>query len=183
MKSIFKIFFASFSVVLSFSAEALTQRNFFDYTVKSIKGEDFPLSQLKGKKIMVVNVASKCGRTKQYAQLQALYEKYGSEKFVIIGFPANNFLGQEPGTNDEIAKFCTLNYGVTFPMMAKISVKGNDIAPIYQWLTKKSLNNVGDFEIDWNFHKFLINPDGTLAASISSKTLPDALEIVSWIEK
>ena len=115
-------------------------KSFYDFTVKTIDGKDFPLSSLKGKKVLVVNVASKCGFTPQYAQLEELYEKYKEKDFVIIGFPANNFLWQEPGTNEEIAQFCSLKYGVTFPMMAKISVKGKDKAPLYQWLTEKKLN-------------------------------------------
>ncbi len=121
---------------------------------------------------MVVNVASKCGFTPQYAKLEELYEKYGKDDFVVIGFPANNFLHQEPGTNEEIKEFCTLNYGVTFPMMAKISVKGKDIAPLYQWLTHKSENGVSDAKIGWNFHKFLIDENGRWVASIGSTTSP-----------
>lgn len=134
-----------------------SKKSFYDFTVKAIDGKDLPLSTFKGKKVLVVNVASKCGFTPQYAKLEELYEKYGKDDFVVIGFPANNFLHQEPGTNEEIKEFCTLNYGVTFPMMAKISVKGKDIAPLYQWLTHKSENGVSDAKIGWNFHKFLID--------------------------
>ena len=137
----------------------------------------------KGKKVLVVNVASKCGFTPQYAKLEELYEKYGKDDFVVIGFPANNFLHQEPGTNEEIKEFCTLNYGVTFPMMAKISVKGKDIAPLYQWLTHKSENGVSDAKIGWNFHKFLIDENGRWVASIGSTTSPLSQEIVGWIEE
>ena len=113
--------------------------SFYDYTVEDIDGNEFYLDQLKGKKVMVVNVASKCGFTPQYEQLEAIYTKYRNENFIIIGFPANNFMRQEPGTNKEIKSFCTLNYGVTFPIMSKISVKGKDKAPIYQWLTEEEL--------------------------------------------
>ncbi len=157
-------------------------QNFYDFTVKSIDGKDYPLSQLKGKKVMVVNVASKCGLTPQYAKIQALYAKYRDANFVVIGFPANNFMGQEPGTNEEIAKFCVLKYDVSFPMMAKISVKGDDMAPLYKWLTQKSQNGVEDSEVEWNFQKYLVNPDGTLAKVIHPKTQPDSEEVISWIE-
>jgi glutathione peroxidase len=133
---------------------------FFDFTVKTIDGEDFLLSQLKGHKIMVVNVASQCGYTPQYAQLQELYDKYKSNNFTIVAFPANNFGQQEPGTNAEIKDFCSLNYGVTFPLMAKISTKGADIAPIYKWLTDKNENGKENAEVLWNFQKFLIDREG-----------------------
>jgi glutathione peroxidase len=155
---------------------------FYSYTVKTIDGEDFALSQLKGKKVMVVNVASKCGLTPQYEQLQALYEQYKDRNFIIIGFPANNFGAQEPGTNKEIKEFCTGNYGVTFPMMAKISVKGDDIAPLYQWLTSKAANGHEDAEVQWNFHKFLIDENGQWVKSVAPRTLPTDEEIVAWIE-
>lgn len=157
------------------------QKSFYDFTVKTIDGKDFPLSSLKGKKVLVVNVASKCGFTPQYAKLEELYTKYEKDNFVIIGFPANNFLGQEPGSNEEIKTFCTLNYGVTFPMMAKISVKGKDIAPLYQWLTQKSENGVANAKVGWNFHKFLIDENGNWVASYGSTTDPLSEKIVDWI--
>jgi glutathione peroxidase len=158
------------------------QKSFYDFTVKTIDGEDFPLSGLKGKKVMVVNVASKCGLTPQYEQLQALYAKYGKENFVIIGFPANNFRGQEPGTNEEIQAFCSTTYGVDFPMMSKISVKGDDIHPLYKWLTSKSENGKEDAEVSWNFQKFLIDENGNWIRSIDPRTTPLSEEIISWIE-
>jgi glutathione peroxidase len=157
-------------------------RTLYDFTVKTIDGDDFPLSKLKGQKVLIVNVASKCGLTPQYEQLQALYEKYRDRNFVIVGFPANNFGRQEPGTNEEIKTFCTLNYGVTFPMMQKISVKGKDIAPLYKWLTRKSENGKEDAEVTWNFQKFLIDENGTLVKSIPPKTAPLSDDIISWIE-
>lgn len=166
--------------MLSLSAQ---QKNFYDFTVKSIDGKDFPLSSLKGKKVLVVNVASKCGFTPQYEQLQALYEKYGPDKFVIIGFPANNFMKQEPGTNEEIQEFCKINYGVTFPMMEKISVKGKDIHPLYKWLTQKSENGKEDAKVTWNFQKFMINEDGSWAGYAKPKISPDDQSIIDWIEK
>lgn len=147
------------SLLFAVSLEA-QNKSFYDFAVKTIDGKEFSLSSLKGKKVLVVNVASKCGLTPQYAQLEKLYEKYKDKDFVIIGFPANNFMGQEPGSNEEIAQFCSLNYGVTFPMMAKISVKGKEIAPLYQWLTEKKLNGKEDASAQWNFQKFMIDENG-----------------------
>lgn len=157
-------------------------QSFYDFTVKDIDGSEFPLSQLKGKKVMVVNVASKCGFTPQYEQLEAIYNKYKETGFVIIGFPANDFKHQEPGTNEEIKSFCTLNYGVTFPMMAKIHVKGDSIHPLYQWLTKKELNGVENSHVKWNFQKYLISPGGKIEKVISPWTKPDSKEVTNWIE-
>lgn len=157
------------------------QKSFYDYTVKDIKGEDFPLSQLKGKKVLVVNTASKCGFTPQYEGLQELYEKYGGDNFVIIGFPANNFARQEPGTDSEIEQFCKVNYGVTFPMMSKISVKGPEMHPLYKWLTKKRLNGVEDSKVKWNFQKYMIDENGNLVGHFSTQTKPDNQKLVDWI--
>jgi glutathione peroxidase len=158
-------------------------KNFYDFTVQSIDGKEFPLSELKGKKVLVVNVASKCGLTPQYEQLQDLYETYGGDDFTIIGFPANNFGKQEPGTNEEIQQFCRLNYGVTFPMMAKISVTGDDKAPVYKWLTEKIQNGKEDAEVTWNFQKFMIDKDGNWVGMVPPKTNPMDEEIISWIKK
>lgn len=152
------------------------------FKVASLEGEDFDFSTLEGKKIMIVNTASKCGLTPQYKKLQALYEKYGKEDFVIVGFPANNFLFQEPGTDEEIAVFCEKNYGVTFPMMSKISVKGKNMHPVYQFLTDESKNGVISSSVSWNFQKYLINPDGRLAKVISPRIQPDDPTVISWIE-
>ncbi len=131
-----KIILILAAMIMTFGLSA--QKNFHDYTVDDIHGNAYALSELKGKKVMVVNTASKCGLTPQYEKLEALYKEYGSEKFVIIGFPANNFMGQEPGTNEQILEFCTLTYDVSFPMMSKISVKGDDQHPLYNWLTSKN---------------------------------------------
>ena len=169
------------AALFSFSASA-QNKNFYDFTVKTIDGKDFSLSELKGKKVLVVNVASKCGLTPQYKQLEELYEKYGKDNFVIIGFPANNFLGQEPGSNEQIQEFCTLNYGVTFPMMAKISVKGKDMAPLYKWLTKKSENGKQDASVKWNFQKFMIDENGNWAGVVGPRESPMSEEIITWIE-
>jgi glutathione peroxidase len=159
------------------------QTNFHDFTVEDIYGEPFPLSQLVGKKVLVVNTASKCGLTPQYKGLEELYKKYGGDDFVIIGFPSNDFAGQEPGTNEEIAEFCQANYGVTFPMMSKITVKGDEIHPLYQWLTDEEENGVEDSKVAWNFQKYLINEDGTLAGHVPPRKKPGCKEIVTWIEK
>ena len=157
------------------------ETNFYSFKVKDIDGNEISLSEFKGKKVLVVNVASKCGFTSQYEDLQRLYEEYGGNNFTIIGFPANNFLNQEPGTNEDIKQFCTLNYGVSFPMMAKISVKGKDIDPLYDWLTKKENNGVMDAKVSWNFQKFMIDEQGNVAGVASPKTKPYDDKIISWI--
>jgi glutathione peroxidase len=176
-----KIFFFLLTCFLSCSLIA-QQKSFYDFTVKTIEGEDFPLSKLKGKKIMVVNVASKCGLTPQYEELQTLYKTYKDNNFVIIAFPANNFGEQEPGTNAEIREFCTYNFGVTFLLMGKISVKGDDMDPLYRWLTLKSENGKADAEVIWNFQKFLIDEQGNWVKVIDPRTKPMSEEIVEWIK-
>jgi len=153
---------------------------FYDFKVKTLEGEDFDLSSLKGKKVMVVNTASKCGFTPQYKDLEMLYEKYQGE-LVIIGFPANNFANQEPGTASEIREFCTLNYGVTFPMMEKISVRGNDIHPLYKWLTSKDKNGIMDSEVKWNFQKYLIDENGKLVDVLYSRDKPESEKVIAWL--
>lgn len=153
---------------------------FYDFKVKTLEGADFDLSTLKGKKVMVVNTASKCGYTPQYKDLEEMYEKYGSD-MVIIGFPANNFMNQEPGTASDIRKFCTENYGVTFPMMEKISVKGDDMHPLYKWLTSKEKNGVMDSEVKWNFQKYLIDENGKLVDVLYSKDKPSSEKVTAWL--
>ena len=155
----------------------------YQFTVEDINGKPFALADLKGKKVMIVNTASKCGLTPQYKELEALYQQYKDKDFIIIGFPANNFLGQEPGSNEQIASFCSINYGVTFPMMSKISVKGKNMHPLYQFLTQKSKNGVEDSKVKWNFQKYLIGRDGKLEKVIDPKTLPSSDEVKQWIEK
>lgn len=157
-------------------------KNFHDFTLHTIEGESYPLSKLKGKKVMVVNTASKCGLTPQYKELEDLYKTFGGEKFVIIGIPANNFLRQEPGTNEEIKEFCTKNYGVSFPMMEKISVKGDDVHPLYVWLTQKKQNGVLDSEVKWNFQKYLIDADGKLVDVVFPKESPKSEKVLKWIK-
>ncbi|MDD3568379.1 MAG: glutathione peroxidase [Bacteroidales bacterium] len=178
MKRLLILTISLFAVAMLGQAQ---QKTLHDFTVETISGEQFPLAKLKGKKVMVVNTASKCGLTPQYEILEKLYKQYKSDNFVIIGFPANNFLNQEPGTNDEIMEFCTQNYGVTFPMMSKVSVKGADIHPLYQWLTSKEENGVVDAKVTWNFQKFLIDEEGRVVKSIPPRENPDSEEIVSWI--
>lgn len=149
-----------------------TLQKFHDFIVSDINGDEFRFSALKGKKVLIVNTASKCGFTPQYKELQELYEQFGGEHFEIIGFPANNFLRQEPGTDSQIKEFCTLEYSVTFPMMSKISVKGSDMHPLYRWLTRKELNGVFDSNVTWNFQKFLIDESGRLIQVFSPKVSP-----------
>jgi len=152
-----------------------------DFKVEDIFGQEFDMSQLAGKRVMVVNTASKCGLTPQYEQLQDLYNQFRDQNFVVIGFPANNFMNQEPGTNEEIAEFCQVNFGVTFPMMAKISVKGDDIAPIYQWLTSKDKNGVMDVEVTWNFQKFLVDENGRLVGFLTPRESPFSQRVIDWL--
>ncbi len=148
-----------------------TTNSIHQFTVKSLDGGMIDFSAFKGKKILVVNTASECGYTPQYKELQSLYEMY-KNKLVVIGFPANNFGGQEPGSDSEIKSFCELNYGVTFPMAAKISVTGDDMAPVYKWLTHKEQNGVLDAEIKWNFNKFLLDENGHMIEYFPSKVTP-----------
>ena len=169
-----------FSMVLFTGAISAQTSGFYDFKVKTLEGGIFDFSSLKGKKVMVVNVASKCGNTPQYKDLESLYEK-NQGNLVIIGFPANNFGSQEPGTAVEIRKFCTDNYGVTFPLMEKISVKGSDMAPIYKWLTSKKENGVMDSEVKWNFQKYLIDENGKLVEVLDPKEKPTSDKIMMWL--
>jgi len=167
--------------LMLFSVKVFSQTSgFYDFKVKTLEGANFDFSSLKGKKVMIVNTASKCGNTPQYKDLEALYEKY-HDNLIIIGFPANNFAGQEPGTAAEIRKFCTENYGVTFPIMEKISVKGSDMAPIYKWLTSKKENGVMDSEVKWNFQKYLIDENGKLIEVLNPKEKPTSDKVLAWI--
>ncbi|MFV8344402.1 glutathione peroxidase [Flavobacterium sp. XS2P39] len=166
----------------SMNTASVAKENIYQFKVEDLSGNVFDFASLKGKKVMVVNTASKCGLTPQYKGLEALYKEYKDKGFVIVGFPANNFAAQEPGTNEEIATFCQLNYGVTFPMMDKVSVKGDDMASIYQFLTQKSKNGLQDSNVEWNFQKYLINEKGELEKVIAPKTLPTDPEVVNWIK-
>jgi len=153
---------------------------FYDFKVKTLEGKDFDFSTLKGKKVMIVNTASKCGFTPQYKDLEELYEQY-KQKLVILGFPANNFANQEPGSALEIRQFCTEKYGVTFPMMEKISVKGDDMHPLYQWLTSKEKNGVMDSSVKWNFQKYLIDENGKLVDVIYTREKPGSEKVIAWL--
>jgi glutathione peroxidase len=154
-----------------------------DFTVKSIDGKDVKLDAYKGKVVMLVNVASKCGYTPQYEGLQKVYTQYKDKGFVILGFPANNFMGQEPGTNEEIKQFCSLKYGVTFPMFEKISVKGEDKHPLYKFLTEPATNPQFAGEITWNFNKFLVGKDGKIINRFSTKDKPEDEKVIQAIEQ
>ena len=164
------------------TTKTMEKQTIYQFKVEDLSGKTFDFASLKGKKILVVNTASKCGLTPQYKDLEAIYKLYKDKNFVIIGFPANNFGKQEPGTNTEISTFCEMNYGVTFPMMSKISVKGKDMAPIYQFLTQKSKNGLQDSDVEWNFQKYLINEKGELEKVILPQVLPTDSSIVSWIK-
>lgn len=162
--------------------EKESKMNLHSFKVTDINGKEFDMASLKGKKVLIVNTASECGLTPQYEQLEEIYKAYGGSKFEIIGFPANNFGAQEPGADTTIAAFCKKNYGVTFRMMSKISVKGDDQHELYQWLTKKEMNGVEDAPVSWNFQKFLIDENGNYVKSVSPRVLPNDESIVSWIK-
>jgi glutathione peroxidase len=164
------------------AAEQQKSENIFQFEVTDLYGDSFDFSSLKGKKIMVVNTASECGLTPQYAHLQILYETYKDKDFIIVGFPANNFRSQEPGSDKEIAAFCKQNYGVTFPMMSKISVKGDDMHELYHFLTEKKRNGLENSEVAWNFQKYLLDEEGRLVRVVDPQTLPTDESIISWIE-
>jgi glutathione peroxidase len=167
----------------SFMAGSLfAASSIYTFTLNSIDGTPAPLANYKGKVVLVVNVASQCGYTPQYSALEATYEKYKDQGFVILGFPANNFGAQEPGTNEEIKTFCTRKYSVTFPMYSKISVKGADQAPLYTYLTKDAGPGVAG-EIKWNFTKFLVDRNGNVVQRFEPAITPDSKEVISAIEK
>jgi len=166
----------------SFAAPLFAGESVYNFTLPSIDGEPTALSSYKGKVILLVNVASRCGFTPQYSALESIYEKYKDQGFVILGFPANNFGGQEPGTNAEIKTFCSTKYNVSFPMFAKVSVKGADCTPLYQYLTQQANPSLtGD--IKWNFTKFLVDRNGNVVERFESKVKPDSPEVVEAIEK
>lgn len=162
--------------------KVMTKETIYQFKVEDLSGNSFDFASLKGKKVMIVNTASKCGLTPQYKDLEAIYKEYKDKGFVIVGFPANNFASQEPGTNEEIGAFCQQNYGVTFPMMDKVSVKGDDMCEVYKFLTQKSKNGLQDSEVEWNFQKYLINEKGELVKVIKPRTLPTDPEVINWIK-
>ncbi|MET3028923.1 glutathione peroxidase [Flavobacterium sp. UW10123] len=167
---------------LSKKDKTMAKETIYQFKVEDLSGDTFDFASLKGKKIMIVNTASKCGLTPQYKDLEAVYKEYKDKGFVIVGFPANNFASQEPGTNKEIETFCQQNYGVSFPMMSKVSVKGSDMCEVYKFLTEKSRNGLQDSEVEWNFQKYLINEKGELVKVIKPKTLVTEPEVISWIK-
>ena len=158
-------------------------KTIYQFKVKDIQGNNFDFEQLRGKKIMIVNTASKCGMTGQYKGLQKLYDRYKDSGFTIVGFPANDFLWQEPGSDKEIAAFCKKNYGVSFPMMSKISVIGSKMHPLYQFLTQVRQNGYKSSSVSWNFQKYLIGTDGKLEKIITPRTAPMNEEVVAWVEE
>ncbi len=192
MKSIYLLYRFIFSLLVSFVLGFLPQKNLtaeqrsqdtpLKFKVKSINGQEVDLQQYKGKVIMIVNTASKCGLTPQYKALESLYQKYKDRGFIILGFPANNFMNQEPGTNEEIKSFCELNYKISFPIFEKVSVDGSDMCPLYQFLTSKD-NAPFDGSIKWNFTKFLIGKDGKTVARFEPKVKPDDSSVIEAIEK
>lgn len=191
----FALFIAAFGIAatLSISAKeaakgslptsASAAKTVHDFALKNIEGQEVKLSTYKGKVALLVNVASKCGYTPQYEGLQAIYTKYQDKGFVILGFPANNFMGQEPGTNEEIKTFCQTKYNVSFPLFAKISVKGDDIHPLYQFLTSKETNPDFGGDITWNFNKFLVDKNGKIIARFATKEKPEGEVITKAIEQ
>jgi glutathione peroxidase len=170
-------------VGLMLGASAFAASSVYDFTMKSIDGRDVPLSSFKGKVLLIVNVASRCGFTPQYAALESLYRKYKDQGLVVVGFPANNFGSQEPGTNEEIKTFCSRKYNVTFPMMSKVSVRGSDTTPLYQYLTSKGANPNTAGDIQWNFTKFLIGKDGKPVTRFAPNVVPDSPEVDAAIQK
>lgn len=175
-------YFLSMAVIAMLSAFTLPgEPSIHAFKVKSIEGKTIDFSKFKGKKILVVNTASKCGYTPQYEALEKVYEEY-KDKLVIVGFPANNFGAQEPGADSEIQEFCKARFGVKFPLASKISVKGDDTAPIYKWLTSKAENGVLDATITWNFNKFLLDENGKMIAYFPSKVTPDSEEILKYLK-
>jgi len=157
-------------------------KSIYDFQFEDINGNPYNFKELKGKKVMIVNTASNCGFTSQYADLEKLYQNFKDDNFIIIGFPANNFGEQEPGTNKEIAAFCQKNYGVSFPMMSKISVAGKDAHDLYNFLTTKERNGFQDSKVEWNFQKYLLNEKGQLVKVVSPKTSPLDDSIIKWIK-
>ena len=169
-------------IIFVFTFQIINAQSFYELEAKTIDGELFKFSQLKGKKVLIVNTASKCGYTPQFKDLQKLYDKYKDDNFVILGFPSNDFLKQEPGTNEEIKSFCTKNYGVTFQMMEKIKVKGKKKHPVYEWLTEKEKNGFANSKIKWNFQKYIISENGKLLNYFKTKTKPFDINIIELLD-
>jgi glutathione peroxidase len=169
-------------VIIAMAGSAFAASNVYDFTLPNIDGKPMPLAEFKGKVILMVNVASQCGYTPQYSALEAIYEKYKDQGFVIVGFPANNFGAQEPGSNEEIKTFCSRKYSVTFPLYAKVSVKGADQTPLYQYLTKDTAPPISG-DIKWNFTKFLVDRKGNVVQRFEPAVTPDSADVTSAVEK
>jgi glutathione peroxidase len=182
MQMIWRKLFDLLGVMILMAGTTFAASNIYDFTLPSIDGTPMPLAQFKGKVVLMVNVASQCGYTPQYTALEAVYEKYKAQGFVIVGFPANNFGAQEPGTNEEIKTFCSRKYSVTFPLYSKVSVKGDDETPLYQYLTKQTAPPISG-EIKWNFTKFLVDKNGKVVQRFEPAVTPDSPEVVSAVEK
>lgn len=176
------VFLMAFCMESNSNTTSENKVSLHEYSVEDINGNRFDFSELKGKKVMVVNTASKCGLTPQYEALETLYKSYESSNFIIVAFPSNNFMGQEPGSDAEILTFCKKNYGVTFPLMSKVDVKGKDKCSVYRFLTQKSLNGLKDSEVKWNFQKYLVNENGFLDKVIAPRIAPNDPEIIAWIK-
>lgn len=174
--------FLSLGLVIIMAGSAFAAANVYDFTLPSIDNQPMPLADYKGKVLLMVNVASRCGFTPQYAALESLYEKYKDQGLVILGFPANNFGAQEPGTNQEIKTFCSRKYNVTFPMYSKVSVKGDGLTPLYQYLTEETQPGISG-EIKWNFTKFLVDRQGHVVQRFEPAVTPDSSDVVSAVEK
>jgi len=171
-----------FNIKSSQRNDSVKEESFYNLKSETINGEPFSFDQLKGKKVMIVNTASKCGFTPQYEGLEKLHQEYGGDKFVLLGFPSNDFMNQEKGTEEEIREFCQVNYGVSFQLMRKIKVRGKKKHPVYQWLTSKTLNGKKSSSVKWNFQKYLINENGELVDVLSSATKPESSRILNFIE-
>jgi glutathione peroxidase len=170
-----------FAIIASANISSAQKKSFYDFKAKDIDGNEIEMKKYKGKKVLIVNVASLCGYTPQYKELEWLHKNYKDSNLVILGFPCNDFSEQEPKGEKEIKTFCQKNYGVTFQMMSKISVKGNNVHPLYNWLQHKSENGVQDNDVKWNFNKFMISDDGTFQGYLPSKILPNDRIIIDWI--
>ncbi len=173
----------SLMILMTVSSSAEAAKSVHDFSMKSLQGETVDLSEYRGKVLLIVNTASRCGLTPQYEQLQAMYEKYKDQGLVVLGFPCNQFGGQEPGSATEIRQFCVQNYGVTFPMFSKIEVNGDGAAELYRFLKASRPLPEGSNDIRWNFEKFVIGKDGRVVARFSPRVRPDADELVNVIEE